>query len=321
MLDKYISEQPIACKILNNSITNNNISHAYLFISNQYSKTMDLVISFVKKIVTKDIRDEKIQKDIIDKIDKGIYNDLIIIDSEELWIKKEIVQNLQKEFSNKSVSGNKRVYIINNAHKLNKFSANSILKFLEEPEKNIIAILITDNKYQLLETIISRCVNINLIKDKKILTNSENTIKEKLANILFNNEKEIEEFIKNEENDVLINTVVDFINYYENNREQTISHLNKLWHEKIKNKKDIQIAFDLMIFFYTDVLHKLMNNNINIFNDYYDIISKMCKENTIKEICNKVNILIDLKGKTKYNVNNKLLMDKLVLLLGGELYD
>ena len=38
-------------------------------------------------------------------------------------------------------------YIIKNAERLNPSSANTILKFLEEPEDNIIAILLTNNRY------------------------------------------------------------------------------------------------------------------------------------------------------------------------------
>ena len=64
------------------------------------------------------------------------------------------------------------LFIIYNAEKLNTSSANTILKFLEEPEENIIAVLTTDNRYQVLDTILSRCQNLvfapNLKENKKI---------------------------------------------------------------------------------------------------------------------------------------------------------
>lgn len=316
MLDKYINEQPVACKILKKAIEKNNISHAYLFISNQYSKTINLVLDFAKEIIIKDIENDDEKEDVIYKIENGLYNDILIIDTDEIWIKKEEIEKLQREFSNKSLLGRKRIYIINNAHKLNKFSANSILKFLEEPEDDIVALLITDNKYQLLETITSRCININLIDDKNIIKKLEGNTKEKIAYILLNNKEEIEKFIQDEKKDKIIEAVINFIIYYESNNSDTLLYLNKLFHEQIKDKKDIQVAFDIMILFYTDILNKSMNREINIFEEYDNEIIKMCNKNTIEQICEKIKILIDLKGKIKYNLNSKLLMDKLVILLG-----
>ena len=63
---------------------------------------------------------------------------------------------------------NKLIYIIDPAEKLNPASANTILKFLEEPPEGIVAILITENKYNVLETIVSRCQCLSLVNDLEI---------------------------------------------------------------------------------------------------------------------------------------------------------
>ena len=83
-----------------------------------------------------------------------------------MWIKKDQLLDLQSEFNNKAFEGNKKIYIIRSAEKMNVQTANSILKFLEEPVDDIIAILITDNINMLLPTIISRCQVIKLNKKK-----------------------------------------------------------------------------------------------------------------------------------------------------------
>lgn len=51
----------------------------------------------------------------------------------------------------------KRFIIIDQAHRLNKESANALLKSLEEPPANTIFFLLTHNLHSLLPTIISRC--------------------------------------------------------------------------------------------------------------------------------------------------------------------
>jgi DNA polymerase III gamma/tau subunit len=51
----------------------------------------------------------------------------------------------------------KRFIIIDQAHRLNKESANALLKSLEEPPANTIFFLLTHNLHSFLPTIISRC--------------------------------------------------------------------------------------------------------------------------------------------------------------------
>ena len=276
---------------------------------------MDFVTEFAKEILINDISDENVKKQIVYEIENGFHNDLMIIDTNNLWIKKEEIKQLQKEFNNKSIIGNKRVYIINNADKLNIYSSNSILKFLEEPENNIIAILITENKYNLLDTIISRCVNINL--NGNVNLNKEKKLtKEKIASYIFNNEKEQKEFLEKEETDFLIETVFQFVNCYENNKQETILYLNKVWHKKISSRAEMLIAFEILIMFYRELLNIYLNKEIEIFNEYQDEIKTMCNKNTIIEINNKITIVIEMKKKIKYNMNSKLLMDQLILKLG-----
>ena len=173
MLDEYIDKQKIVYKTLVNSVKNNKYSHAYLFESNGNKDVYDLAISFAKCLLCpKNYSNYKACKDCkqCERIDKKCFTDLKIIEADGLWIKKEQLDELQKEFSTKSLESNKKVYIINNAEKLNVQTSNSLLKFLEEPEENIIAILITDNIYQLLDTIISRCQIISFSKQKELLS-------------------------------------------------------------------------------------------------------------------------------------------------------
>ena len=56
-----------------------------------------------------------------------------IIKTEAQSIKKEEILQLKEKFKTKSVYNSKRIYIIEEAEKLNSSSANTLLKFLEEP--------------------------------------------------------------------------------------------------------------------------------------------------------------------------------------------
>ena len=74
-----------------------------------------------------------------------------------LDLKNKNIINLKNSIKTKSLYTGYRVYIIEEAEKINMSSANTLLKFLEEPDDNIIAVLITNNRYNVIETILSRC--------------------------------------------------------------------------------------------------------------------------------------------------------------------
>ena len=209
--------------------------------------------------------------------------------------------------------GNKKVYIINGAEKLNVSSSNSLLKFLEEPEEGIIAILITNNIYQLLDTIISRCQILKL----NPLKNNVGNILECLGNNLYNNKKDIENYINNEENLIKIEKVIEFIKYYEDNHLNSLIYINKLWNQYFKEKQEVLNAFNILLLFYKDVFNYNLTNEVKIFKEYVKEIEYIAQKNKIDVIISKINVIMSLQEKIKFNINNNLLMDKLIIQLEG----
>ena len=66
----------------------------------------------------------------------------------------------------KAHSGARRVFIIENAHRMNEQAQNALLKVLEEPPKDVVFLLLASSKTMLLDTIISRCVLLSLLAAK-----------------------------------------------------------------------------------------------------------------------------------------------------------
>jgi len=317
MLDDYKTEQRIAYQTIINSIKSNKISHAYIIESNGYSKAYNFALAIAKYIFCPNFysNNDKCNKCFqCQNIDNNDFLELKIIDPSGMWIKKSELQELQDIFSKKSVVGNRKVYIINNAEKLNESSSNSILKFLEEPEEGITAILIVNNIYQLLSTIVSRCQILSLIPHNNI--KNKPTV-EKIAHFLNNNEDEINEFISDGDNLFKINCVINFVKYYEDNHYNTLININKMWHQYFKERIEISNAFSIMLLFYKDVLNCLIGKEISVFNDYEDIIIQIKEKNTKNQIIYKINVIMNLSEKIKFNINNNLLIDKLIIELEG----
>lgn len=70
------------------------------------------------------------------------------------------VRALESESNFRPVEGNARVFLIEEAHRLNDSASNALLKTLEEPHKTTHIILITSRPASLLPTIRSRCQTV-----------------------------------------------------------------------------------------------------------------------------------------------------------------
>lgn len=335
MLEQFINKQPIASKILINSVKKNRNSHAYLFETNGCSYANKYILSFVKFLLCPNnkINNSNCENcNICNTIDQGNYPELKIIEPDGQWIKKEQLIELQQEFNKKAIVGNKKIYIINGADKLNPSSANSILKFLEEPEENIIAILVVDNRYQVMETILSRCQIISLQKENKINNSDELTI---LASTIYKNDNDINEFINDEKNSELLENAINFINYYEEHHLETLIYINNLWNKTFNKKtKDedkeesednllnakqkitpFEIGINVLILYYKDIINFKTNRKLETFFTRENTIKKIANNNTVENLCNKLKICIKTKNKIKLNLNKNLLMDKLIFEL------
>lgn len=69
----------------------------------------------------------------------------------------EDARNLLEKTQFVPISGNYKIYIIDEVHMLSTAAFNALLKTLEEPPKKLIFILATTEPHKVLETIISRC--------------------------------------------------------------------------------------------------------------------------------------------------------------------
>lgn len=322
MLDDYKEIQPIVYRILKNSVLKNKNSHAYLFETRGYPRQMDVALAFAKYLFCPKKQtnlDYCEGCNLCKRIEDGNFTELKIIEPDGFWIKKEQLAELQEEFSKKSVESNKKVYIINHAEKLNTAAANSILKFLEEPEENIVAILLVDNLYQLLDTIVSRCQVVSFAKVKSVEMQqhygTDNETLFKVGSFLVDNDEALKKFITDEKNVEKLDKIVKFLLYFENHGRDILLFMNKMWLQEFKEKEELEKAFLIIELFYKDVLNYLLKRPIDIMKDYEKEIEQISIKNDIITISQKLTIVLEEAKKIQANINTNLLMDKLMIRL------
>ena len=299
MLSDFKYEQELAYNLFVKDIENKCITHAYLIDENNYSRSYEMVLAFVKAILCdkynfNDNDNNNVIHDctLCKRIDDGNYPELKIIVPDGMYIKKQQITELQQEFSRSAVEGKKRIYIIRECEKMRAEASNSMLKFLEEPEDDIVAILMTNNINNVLSTVISRC---KVIK--------------------FNN-CDISTDVVDEE---LENLAIDFISSLEGKGIETIISVKDIWFSVVgpKDRDKMIVVFDRMIDIYYDVM-KILSGSKNIkCSMWEDKILEFSGKNNLEGILKKINILLEAKDSIKFNVNSNLLMDSLIISIGG----
>lgn len=306
MLEKYMNEQEVVTKLLIQSLKENKVVQAYLFCCDDVNYIYEYAKDFFKDIIGLSNLDDEVLNNIFNRIDKEEYTELKIIEPDGNFIKKEQLLELQNSVLTKPVEGNKIIYIIKNCEKLNASSANCILKFLEEPEDDIIAILLTDNINMVIPTIKSRCQILNF---KNMKNNSSGN--DKLINFIFNGD-----FNKSEEDfDNFINNVFVFVETLENKGKNTFIYIKKMLWDQFNTSEDILSLLNSMLYLYTDSLYYILGKKINYFTNYEEKVSFISNKNNENKIVKKISIIEKIKNELKMNVNNKLLFDKLIIEL------
>ena len=311
MLNKFKKEQFVAYSLLNNAIKNDKLSHAYLIDANHYDDSYNFILSFVKDIIC----GQDHEKDCIlcQRINNNNYPELKIIESESNVIKKEQLLELQSDFSRSSIEGNYRIYIIKDCDKMNKQASNCLLKFLEEPNPGIIAILVTNNFSKLLTTIVSRCQVIRL---NNIVSLKSNSTLENFALINTDNKDDFVDFFNNEKMIQIIEDMLYFMDYFEENGLDILIYMKKLWYNKFSTREDARLVVMLMVYFYYDLLNYKINNDKYFFCDKLEFIEKCANMNSIESILHKIDVVNYGYEMINYNLNMNLLLDDIVIRLG-----
>lgn len=169
----------------------NKLSHAFLLETNDFDRCYSDLLIFIKFInCSEEFSDNCESKNchLCNLIDNNSLPSYIKVDPDGTQIKKGQIQEVIERFQTIPIFSKYNIYVINECEKLNTSSANSLLKFLEEPEDNIIGFFITSNKTNVISTIRSRCQEYSIYYkiEEENLNNSENIVNY-LNNIYQNN--------------------------------------------------------------------------------------------------------------------------------------
>ena len=149
---------------LGNALTNNRLHHAYLFTG-----TRGVGKTTIARIFAKSLNCEQGitatpcgQCSACTEIDNGNFVDLLEIDAASRT-KVEDTRDLLDNVQYAPSRGRFKIYLIDEVHMLSRHSFNALLKTLEEPPAHVKFLLATTDPQKLPVTVLSRCLQFNLL--------------------------------------------------------------------------------------------------------------------------------------------------------------
>ncbi len=94
------------------------------------------------------------------EINDGVHCDILEISPLNRKIEMEQIEVLRERVSYRPLKANYKGIIVDDAHLMNSYAQNAMLKTLEEPTPSTIIFLITEYPQLLFDTIISRCFQL-----------------------------------------------------------------------------------------------------------------------------------------------------------------
>lgn len=234
----------------------------------------------------------------------------------------EIRAQLNNDIAIKPYSSRYKIYIIDEAEKMNQQAQNALLKTIEEPPAYGIIMLLTTNADSFLQTIRSRCITLNLksVKDTVIKDHlmSKYQIPDYQADVCTafaqGNVGKAIQLASSEDFNELKKEVLQLLKRID---DIDISELSAAVKRISDYKLSINDYFDLMMVWYRDVLYNKATNDVNklIFKDEVYEIKKQAAKHSYQGIEEIIKALDTAKVRLNANVNFDLTIELLLLTI------
>jgi DNA polymerase III subunit delta' len=323
--DQLEQLQPTVLKMLKNSIRKNRVAHAYLLEGIKGTGKKDLALLITKTLFCDALIEEYKPCEACNncrRINSGNHPDVHKVDPDGLSIKVQQIRELQEEFAKKGVESARKVYMINHADKMSVSAANSLLKFLEEPNSQTVAFLLTEQPQQILPTILSRCQMLSfkpLSPQSMISQLVENGVNPLKAPLLAQVTNSLDEAYELNVDDWFAQAQKIVLKLYEvlaKNPLEAMVTLQGDWTQHFKDKEQVNRGLDLLLLIFKDLLYiQLDKQEQIIFKAEGERLRPFALKSSGRRLSEQMSAILEAKRKLQANMNPQLMMEELVLKL------
>lgn len=322
---KGFSEQARLASLLQNSIRNNRVAHAYLFAGNKGVGKKRLALEFAKTLLCESGKKEGIACGVCShchRIESGNHPDLHLVAPDGASIKIDQIRNLQKEFSFRAVESDRNVYILEHIDKMTVQAANSLLKFLEEPSYQVTAILLTEHPHQILPTILSRCQVVHFDEmpfEKRVeILKNEGYFEPLLRNAckITADLEQARELCQSEWFAQYRNLVIQLTEDILDKGSYVLVTLQEKILKNEQGNQGLPYILDLLVYWYRDLLFFQIDRKNELVNiDQLEAIQRQALRCSRTWILKGVEVVMEAKHRLSRHANPQLSLERMVIQL------
>jgi DNA polymerase-3 subunit delta' len=271
MEELFLQEyQPLVFAQLKKSIEHGRIAHAYLFEGDAGTGKHEMSLWLAKRLFCTNVQSGQPCNSCSNclRIAQKEHPDVIQVEPDGQTIKVDQIRQLQEEFSKSGFESSLKIFILSQAEKMNTSAANSLLKFLEEPVGNFLAILETESVGRILPTIQSRCQLIHfspLAKDKlqaKLQEEGLSQESSRLLSHLTNSYHKAVEISQEEWFNETKDAVAQWVKYLLKKDPQAFIFVQKKLLALAKEKDQQRVIFSILLFYLQEERDQLLSQGL-----------------------------------------------------------
>ncbi|MFC7441262.1 DNA polymerase III subunit delta' [Laceyella putida] len=265
--------QPHLVEFFQRAIRQNKLAHAFIFYGKKGTGKRMLALEVAKAINCEESRGDPCDRcPTCLQIAHGNHPDVVMIKPDGNVIKIAQVRELQTKFKYSARQGFTRVAILEQADKMRDETANSLLKFIEEPASPMMVILITENLSDLLPTIQSRCQRIRfpeLAPEQKLRRLSRRGLPLKVGKVLAHLPGGVEEEeIDAEAWEETCRRIIAWGNDILAGQMTALLTITEKWFQTEMEQGRTERLLDVLLLWYRDVLLMMTMNEARVFQDW-----------------------------------------------------
>ncbi|OCT13226.1 DNA polymerase III subunit delta' [Paenibacillus pectinilyticus] len=319
-----IPGQAAAKRLLQNGLRQDRLSHAYIFSGPVGTGRSEMALALAKAIYCQNGIDDACGECLeCRKVEHGNHPDLHMVSPEGASIKIEQIRELQKEFAYRATASGTKIYVLYHAEKMTVQAANSLLKFLEEPNSRVVAILITENGNALLPTIQSRSQWIQftpMAREQMVLT----LLEEGLPAALVGPAAHVTAGLQAARDLIGANWFAEMRTVMLQLAKETLTRfptsMITVQQRIVKTElaDHVSTLFDLLILWFKDMVQlRLERRDKLVYNDQLDWMSSLALSRDVSIWVRMMEQAVDLQKRLRFNANSQLVIEKMLVEMQG----
>ena len=316
--------QPVAIKQIQSLIQKKRIGHAYIIEGAKGTGKVKVMQFFVQLILcespVENVPCETCRS--CKRLKSNNHLNFKELEPDGQFIKRGQIDDLIQEMSKTAIETGRKIYVIHHADQLNASAANTLLKFLEEPQSEITAILLTDRMHALIPTIRSRCQHISLAAMPQSILKQrlvEEGITDSMASTVCRMTNQVEEAIilaKDEQFGLARKSVLKLVEASGKSVQDALMCIHEDFGPLLKEKEQAEQALDLLLFAYRDIVAiKASNVAVCTYPDMIHYWNQVALQTTYEQLSKQLEIILHAKQNLHKNMNRTLMMEQLMLNL------